>query len=374
MDNLDPTAHLPWQVRLRLVRRNAEHGIRNLLLALVRRFCRSTPRGGTPSGRGVRAVLIIRTGKALGDAVMSLCLVPALRKTFPCARVDLLLRDSIAPLFREGSGADQVLELHPRFLKHPLATVRLLRLLRRRHYDGVIACDNPYKSSFTTLCLALWTGAPRRIGFDNDESRGFLTDRVESHRGEAMVKNLTRLLGPLGQEAEATVPRLEIPESVRLEVASVMREGKDPVVIFASNHWRKSWPLAAFVKVASGLTSRGYTVWLALGPGDSRGSDPLVRSWLEEAGECGKLLSPQPIVRFAALLGASRLFIANDCGPYHIGVAAGARTIGIFLTPDSLLDFSHHAPGRLVALRAPDPVEGVDRVLAVAQEILKAGK
>lgn len=370
MDNAHLVASLPWQARLRLARRHVEHRIRNFLLTLARYFCRVIPRHDPPPKETLRAVLVIRTGKALGDAVMSLCLIPSLREIGSNARVDLLLRDSVASLFHQGSGADEVLELRPKFLKRPWAMMHLLRLLRERRYDVVIACDNPYKSSFTTLCLALWTGAPRRIGFDNDESRCFLTDQVEPHRGDAMVKNLMRLLEPLGFQQRQAIPRLEISEAMRLGASEMMKKGGDPVVIFASNHWRKSWPLTAFVRVAAELTAKGYPVWLAFGPGDPRGDDLVVQNWLKTSDGRGKLLAPQPITRFAALLGASRLFIANDCGPYHIGVAAGARTIGIFLTPDAFQDFSHHSSGRLVALQSSDPVKGVEQVLEAALELL----
>ena len=374
MENSDSTSHLSWSVRLRLARRSAEHDVRNFLLLFMQFLCRSTFGPRVPVEGEVRGILIVRTGKALGDAVMSLCLIPALRRKFPRARVDLLLRDSVAPLFRGGSGADEVLELHPRFLLWPRATLQLMGILRRRRYDVVIACDNPYKSSFTTLYLRLWTGAPRRIGFQNEESRGFLTDSVASQKGEAMVTNLMRLGLPLGLEMSPAFPKLVPLDSEMHEVEKMRMNGERPVIIFAPNHWRKSWPLESFLSVASALTERNLRVWLILGPGDKRGHDDVVQAWLKKAGDLAFLMPPQPLPRFAAILACSRLFITNDGGPYHIGVAAGARCVGIFLSSDALRDFSYREEGRLVALQPSKGPEGVAQVLKAAAELLDVGK
>ncbi len=113
--------NLPLKVRWRLARRNVEHRLRNRFLDLLRWMFRtsdiSSPQlsaFGFP--KGVRRLLIVRTGRAIGDMVMSLVLIPECRRLFPDARVECLMRDSLLPFFKEGAGADEVLEFYPRFL------------------------------------------------------------------------------------------------------------------------------------------------------------------------------------------------------------------------------------------------------------------
>ncbi len=379
----DPTANLAWSQKIRLLRRRFEHHSRNLLLILFRTVCgralssrneKSLPK--TPEERAlVKKILIIRTGRALGDAVMSLVLIPECRQFFPHATIDLLLRDNISPLFKETENIDNVLELHPRFLKWPAATGQLLSMLRTKRYDLAIACDNPYKSSFTTLCLSVWTGAPWRLGFENEESHSFLNLRVSAQRGEKMVTNLRRLLVPFGKDrgkaAYSILPRLVLPSHYLAEADTLLRLNSKPVLIFIPSHWRKSWPLDSFLRVAKVLTENQHHVVLAFGPGDHRGKEISVQAWLQKSEGRGQVLPPKKLIGFAAVLARSRLFISNDCGPYHIAVAVGTPCIGIFLSEDALRDFGYSQPNHLVALYHPEKSEAERLVIETGLRLLK---
>ncbi len=361
--NTDPTTDLPWARRLQLVRRNWEHRGRDALLAAVKFFlARSSARdhevsslSSAESRLAIRRVLIIRTGKAIGDAVLSLVLAPECRRLFPTARLDLLLRDNVSALFREGAGVDALLELHPRFLLWPLATCRLLASLRGGRYDLVVACDNPHKSSFTTLCLALWTGSPLRVGFENEESGAFLSLTVPRVHSAPVVSSLLRLLSPFGGVPARAVPHLIASPSLAEAAGAILGDGACPIVIFAPDHWRKSWSLEFFVRMAREMTERKHRVFLAFGPGDRRGEDSSVREWIEKSDGLGRVLPSCSLPMLAAVLSRCRLFMSNDCGPYHVAVAAGASCVAAFLSPETLNDFGYQKEGSLVAVHDADP-------------------
>ncbi|MBI4028213.1 MAG: glycosyltransferase family 9 protein [Verrucomicrobia bacterium] len=378
MPSPDPAAGLPWPQRVRLLRRHWEHRCRNRLLLIFRAFClRRRGQLGAISTihaadcrETIRNILIIRTGKAIGDAIMSLALVPECRRLFPKARVELLLRDRVRPLFVEGAGVDDVLEFRPKFLNYPRAAWNLCRTLRTRRYDLVIACDNPRKSSFTTLCLTLLTRAPLMLGFENDESRGFLNVRVSSRPGETMIANLLGLLSPLGGTLTTSRPRLTPPSRLTGAADALLGADPKPVLIFASNHWRKSWPLDSFLRIASELIRRGHRVMLAFGPGDDRIHSVKTKDWQSCFPEMGSVLHPQPLQHFAAILARCPLFIANDCGPYHLAVAVGARCIGVFVTEEARREFGYDQSGRLAAVHHPVSAEAERVALDIALKFL----
>src|SRR5690349_20591392 len=114
MSEHDPTAKLTFSHKLRLFRRNLEHRIRDELVSwLGKMVCPGgETTGESPSSNAkeppsnVRRVLILRTGKAIGDAVMSLVLVSECRRLFPKARLDFLLRDQVSGLFAGRTEAD----------------------------------------------------------------------------------------------------------------------------------------------------------------------------------------------------------------------------------------------------------------------------
>ena len=371
MSATDPTANLSWSHKIRLLRRNGEHHARNLLLTFVcfflRLFSSRKNKGMTPETDSIQKILIIKTGRALGDAIVSLVLIPELQDLFPKAKIDLLLRDNISSFFRENSDADHVLEFHPHFLKRPLASWRLLHHLRVSRYDLVIACDNPYKSSFTTLCLSIWTDAPWRAGFLNQESQPFLNIAVSPQRGEKVVVNLRKLLLPLREKNSLRQnekedfadknflrPQFFVSPYLLAQADRLLSAHPKPVLIFITGHWRRSWPLDSFFHVATELIKHDYPVWLAFGPDDERQQSEAVRHWVEKSGAFGKVLSPQPLPLFTAILTRCQLFISNDCGPYHIAVAVGTPSVGIFLSEDSFREVSYEEPGRFTAVYHAD--------------------
>lgn len=374
----DPRMHLSWPRKLRLTRRNLEHWMRNFLLRFFRTlWCRTQP-GDIRSPlnpaevlSGVRRILLLRTGRSIGDAVMALVLIPECRRLFPTGSVDLLLRDNVAPLFNRGSGADCVLELHPRFLLWPAATWRLLRHLRCNRYDFVVACDSPYKSSLTTIGLGLFTGARWRLGFENEESRSFFNITVSPVRGDRMIGNLLRLLSILGPMPTAAMPHLQVSAELPGEIVRTLGAGARPVLVFVPQHWRKSWPLDAFLRVAGGLLELKHPVILAFGPGDTRTEDTRVRAWLERSGGRARLLPSLPLDVFASTVAKTRLFISNDCGPYHLAVAVGVPSVAAFLSADALNDFAYRREGQHVAIHHPDPAEAERLTIQAALHLLR---
>lgn len=331
---IDPTANLPYSEKLRLKRRNFEHWVRNILLGIA---CKLFGRKPTPIDAGefdksCKHVLIIRTGKAIGDAVMSTVLISGLRKRFPQCKIDLLLRNNLAGFFREMSEANKVLELHPKFLKSPLKVVQLLRELRSNGYDAVIVCDNPYKSSFTSLLLSLVAKTSHVIGFENEESKRFLTFSVKADRGILMTENLLKLISPFGKEDECILPKLK---------GAYDQAVANGVLIFIPNHWRKSSPLETFLKISERLAQQGIKVSLAFGPGDERYRSPEVQNVLKNSGQKVTHIPPTSLVEFVQSIRSHSLFISNDCGPYHTAVASGIPVVGLFLTKDAVIDFGY---------------------------------
>ena len=373
-----PPSSLPAGVRWRLWRRAWEHEARNALLRLFRALL-GNGRVTTSSASGIlipKRFLLVRTGRAIGDMVMTLSLLSEIRRLFPDARVECVMHESLIPFFEISAGLDAIHALPRRPFLRPLAMVRLFRALRS-DWSAAIVGDTPHKSSLTALCLCLAARAPRRIGFDNEESRPFLTEAVTALTGAPMRANLCRLAQSLSLEPGAPanvpfpLPRL-VPAPAALAAAGkLIGEGPPPVILFASGHWSKGWPLATWLRVASRLTTEGYRTWLTFGPGDPRAADPSLGAWIKGSGGLGEILAPQSPPVLVALLSRCRGFVSNDCGPYHLAVAVGARCVAVFPTPEARRDFGYEEPSRLVAIHHPDPATAEARTLDAALTLFR---
>ncbi len=371
-----PSAALPAAIRWRLWRRAREHAARDALLRLLRA---AFAYGGAPSvapAAAPRRLLLIRTGRAIGDMTMALSLAAACRRHLPDARIACVMREALLPFFKSCPDLDAIYPIPRRFFLRPVAAFRLWRALRRG-WDAAIALDTPRKSSLTTLCFGLVARTRRRAGFATEESRGFLTDAVLAPPNEPMRASLQRLAACLLPKATAArplpLPRLAPDAAARAAAERLLGPEMPPVVIFVSEHWSKSWPLAAWRRVAARLTETGHRVWLAFGPGDARDGDPALHAWVEKSRGLGAVLPAQPPSVWLAILARCRLYLSNDCGPYHLAVAAGARCVGVFSTPEALRDFGYDAPGRLAAFHEPDLATAEARAVETALKLLESG-
>ena len=104
-------------------------------------------------------ILVIET-LYLGDLIHTLPLIQALRRRYPAAQLDVLVRAAHVPLMAHVQGIDKVLAMDPRRHRSPSGLLALCRELRARHYDLVL---NPGASDRATL-LTWLSGGRQRLG------------------------------------------------------------------------------------------------------------------------------------------------------------------------------------------------------------------
>ena len=275
--------------------------------------------------------ILVRATNWLGDAVMSVPALRAVRARFPGARITVLARPWVLELYRREPFCDEAIAVAGR-----LATVRELR---RRRFDAAILLPN----SFDAALVAWMAGIPRRIGYSRD-GRGFLlTDAIarpvagETPRHECYYYlELLRRAGIL-----AELPALE---PVVLDGADAARAaGRElfarmgmtgPVVGVspgAQNSRAKQWMPERFAEAA-------LKVARAMGAGvavfGSAAERPLALAIAErvrkEGGAVLSLAGETTLGRFIETAAACRVFLTNDSGAMHVACALGVPTVAVF--------------------------------------------
>ncbi|MDE2490923.1 MAG: glycosyltransferase family 9 protein [Elusimicrobia bacterium] len=157
----------------------------------------SAPFAGAPDGAGslgpLRSVLVLRMD-GIGDAVLTLPLLAALKAAHPQAAIDCLARP----------GAAEILRGHPavrRVLAAPSRRADLMRglALRAMHYDLIV---NPRNDGYLWgHLLSILAGGRRRVGYAHKGGGALLTD-VVPWAGEKPLNGLMRdVARRLGAEA-----------------------------------------------------------------------------------------------------------------------------------------------------------------------------
>jgi ADP-heptose:LPS heptosyltransferase len=137
---------------------------------------------------------------------------------------------------------------------------------------------------------------------------------------------------------------------------SVPKKG-EPVIALqvATRHGKRTWPLAAFTRLAALLVHRlGAVIWL-LG---ARSEAPLGKALRDELTPAQRervvnLQGRTDLRELGARLTAAHLLISGDTGTLHLGAALGTRALGLFLGPASCFETGPYGEGHYVLQAEP---------------------
>lgn len=279
-----------------------------------------------------RRILAVRLAY-LGDVILTLPALKALKECYPAARLDLLTGTVGADLLAGQPGLDRVLGwdapwFYPTGPAGALGWLGLIRRLRRDRYDWAVDFRGDIRNAALVLRAS---GAPLRLGYDSGGGGRFLTHPVawqETRHKSEFHLDLLRGIGISAPEGETPVIRLPEEEILTMEEEL---QGRDlPPGEFAAVHpgsrlSSKRWSEMGFQEVIRRLMERGLPVVL-LG---TAGEAPLTGRLAEATGAVD-LAGRLEIRRLAALLSRAAITVANDSAPMHLAAAVGSPVVGIF--------------------------------------------
>lgn len=296
--------------------------------------------------------LIIHTA-FLGDVILMLPLVQALRKAKPASMIDLLVIPRAASVLENHPDVSSVIVYDKKGKERGIgAFLRKARLLRGNRYDAVIVPHRSLRSS----ALAALSGSGQRIGFDISAGSFLLTSRVaydsaahEVDRNQSLVSALT------GETLVRQLPRL-YPSANDREIVDGLLEGHLPegngslVAIAPGSVWNtKRWLKERFTEVVTTLVSEGHSVVLIGGREDEElCSEICVKSGVRCLNAAGKLTPLQS----AELLGRAKALVSNDSAPVHMAGAMGTPVAAIFGPTVPAFGFSPLGEGNVIIERS----------------------
>ncbi len=296
------------------------------------------------------ARIVVRTPNWLGDTVMALPMLAALRATEPAARITLVGR--WAPLLA-GQGVADVLLLYPK----PLAARRhLARALAAERSDLAIVLPNSFESA-----LAAWRWrAPRRLGYVADGRGPFLTEPVPLPSPRLhQVDEYAALLSPLGAAGAAAVPVWKLPRSepAEREVDQLLTEASlEPGAPLVGLHLgaafgsSKLWPPDAFGRLARRLTGAGFRPVL-LGTAEDTQAAALVMA--ASGGPVASLVGRDRPALLPRLLSRFGCLVSGDTGVAHLAAAVGVATVTLFGPTDRRLTAPRGPAARVLDRAVP---------------------
>lgn len=306
-----------------------------------------------------KKILIIKPS-ALGDIVLALPALTALRKSFPQARISWLVRPEYAELLRGHPDLDEIILFDRRLLgkwwckkKAFVNLWGLLRHLREEGFDLVFDFQGLFRTGF----FARVTGCGKRIGPANARELAhlFYTDRiVQDYSCIHLVDYYLKMAEAAG--AQKGKPEFKFPENAGAAeaVKKLLLENNvnyENYVVFVPSAARaeKLWPIERFAQLADKIAEMFGPSIVATGTQAERQYIDTLVTTAHTA--VVNLAGKTSISELTALLKSATLVVSNDTGPGHIAAALGVAMVMIFGPVN---------PARLCPYKRPECVAAVE--------------
>ena len=288
--------------------------------------------------RSFNRILLIQLGD-IGDVVLTLPAVRALRESYPQARIVVCVRDKAREIMEDCpwvSGVMAVESAHRRPMESAAHQLRWFMALRQHRFD--LAID--LRTGTRGAIMARLSGAPIRIGrFAEDgrlwRNRMFTTlVQPENELMQYAAEHNLNILSPLHLHIENRCPQVGIPSHRRAAALALWSQEQIPsdkptIAFHPFSLWKyKEWRMDACARVVDAIQLHYGAVAVITGSPDER----------DRAEQLAALCQTRPINlagktsigELATVLSRCSGFIGVDTAALHLAAAAGIPTLGIF--------------------------------------------
>jgi len=319
----------------------------------------------------------------IGDGVMNIPALAALRAKLPDAQIDALVRAPFAPLLENLHLVDRIhLGDSPRFPNKPgtagrlnaFISLRKLAIQFRGKYD--LAIDA--RGDDVARLVSYWSKTPHRLGPDrifyeppNAANFSFLMTHLthlSNTPRHAVINNLANL-----QPLNVSEVPFQWPISTE-QIASInqllnqLQIGAPFAVIQArSNDRARDWSAEGFAEVANYLISRyGLKVLLCGAAADIPYNNHII-NLTKSTFDIHNIAGELKLAELPALFAKAKIMISVDTGPMHLGAMAEVPIVALMLPDLALRHYPWKQPNAVVI--APDGKMQNISINAVQQKI-----
>ena len=275
----------------------------------------------------MKRILVIRLS-AIGDILLTTPLVRILRKKFPQAEIDFMVKKSYETLLSTNKNINRIWSFSPGRGFHEI--VLLTRRLREQHYDCVIDLQVNFRSIF----FSFFSGAKRRLIHKPQRFKRFLLVHFRKDlykKIEPVPLRFINTAASLGLRDDGLGLELTIDETVKQSLAIVLQKKRkhEKIIAIAPGAGRatKRWLPERFAEVGSYFGKNRNQIVLVGGQDDIEICNKVAQEMVSPPLNFAGKLSLQ---QTAAVLEKSDILITNDTGVMHMAAALEKKVVAIF--------------------------------------------
>ena len=288
-------------------------------------------------------ILVIRLS-SIGDILLTTPLLRLLRRRFPAARIDFVIKSRFAELLRNNPHLNEVIALETESGFESLREVH--RRIRATGYDLVVDIHQNFRSRYLRLGL----GCVRVVRHDKQRLRRFLLIKANLNLYDEIVpmhQRYIRALRPWGLQDDGLGLEfyLDPPAERQIGLRFAERPEERQLVAMApgAGFATKRWPAVHYQETARRLQQEcGVDILLLGNKADREITGPIAAAAGRGLYDWAGTLSLQ---QSAAALAHCQLLITNDTGLMHLACALKVPVIAIFGPTTRELGFFPVGPG-----------------------------
>ncbi|MBI4684161.1 MAG: lipopolysaccharide heptosyltransferase II [Nitrospirae bacterium] len=285
--------------------------------------------------------LLVRGVNWIGDAVMTMPALRALRKGLPDTKISLLVKPWVAPLFENNPYIDEII-LYEEKHKGLSGKLNLSAVLRKKRFCSCILFQNAFDAALTAFLSKI----PERIGYSRDFRGLLLTKAIPFNNEDRTMHHVyyyLNLLKKTGINAEYSLPYIYLSIEERLKARELLKDIKRPVIGInpgATYGSTKRWPAERFAAVAGRIVSELYGSIIIFGSQSEVAIAEEIISKPQIPNPKSQILNMSGktnLRELSALISECDIFLTNDSGPMHIAYAVRTPLVAIFGSTDPAL-------------------------------------
>lgn len=283
--------------------------------------------------------ILIRATNWVGDAIMALPALRAVRSRFPEAEIAIVARPYVADIYCDQQICNHLIAYDPNGAHAGFSgRERLAAELRALKFDVALLLQNAFDAAW----LAWRAQIPERIGYARDRRSLLLTKPVPVPKsGEIPAHErfyyleLLRRVGWIESLPEADFITLTVPEEKRRNAENFLSHAGARTGVLriatgagASYGSAKCWPPSRFAELANRLQSQTDADVILFGPATEAAVSNAIAAEMRRPPI--DLTGKTAIAELPALLSQCHLFLGNDSGAMHVAAAVGLPVVAVF--------------------------------------------
>jgi len=332
--------------------------------------------------------ILIRGPNWVGDSVLAIPAMKAVRARFPDSEITLLVRPWVAGVFKTAPFIDHLWsEPRPAGIGE---WMRITNSIRKKRFDLALLFPN----SFESAVMMFLGGIPHRIGYATDGRSWLLTKSLKPASGKRhQVHYYLDLAGALS--AEVTQPSISIEandeekaQAARLLASEGIAHGRRYLVLNpgAAYGSAKRWNEEGFADAGDTLATEMDLDVAIVGSEKERSIGESIQKRMRR--QVAVLSGRTSLETLIGVISGSSLVLTNDSGPMHVAAALGIPTVAIFGPTDDVVTGPWGPRARVVkepvdcspCMLRECPIDhrcmtrvSADAVCRAAREVLHAG-